>query len=540
MISGNDYWSNEIKDPLRKQLFLNKEYYSFQTISDNMYKVVKENASNSPDKIAIIDTDGSTYTYFDIQKKVEQLASYLVMKYGMKKGSHIGILLFNSVEFVVVFLAAQKLGATIIPFPTKYKEKEIISLIENSDCDLIIADEEYSHWISKYEEIYNRTFLCKTKNDRNHYGFTFTEAYPLIETYETGNLEDIAIIMFTSGTTSNCKGAVIRNFNIQHAINAYVRIFELTDKDSSILATPMYNITGLVGILSVVLKCKGTLYLQKLFKAENVLEQMQKNNITFLHSSPTVLTMLMSEKRRFPHLPELRTIACGSSNMAIEKIKELKKWLPQMSFRTIYGLTETTSPGTISPTDVSTSPYIGSSGHPIPGLFIKIINDNGKEAAVGEKGEVWIKGTNVIEEYYNQNSTLITADKWLRTGDIGYINSTGYLYIVDRIKDLINRGGEKIYTFDVENAIYQIEGIKEVAVVGVKDNLYGEIPVAILCVEEGFMIDEIMLKTNLKEKLASYEIPVKYFFVKEIDKTPNGKIDKKKIRKNLESTRERG
>lgn len=529
-----------MKDPLRKQLFLDKEYYFFQNISDNMYKVLKDNASNSPHKIAIIDTNGSAYTYFQLQQKVEQFTSYLIMKYGMKKGSHIGILLFNSIEFVVVFLAAQKLGATIIPFPTKYKEKEIISLIEYSDCDLIIADEEYSHWITKYEEIYYRTFLCKTKNDKNHYAFQFTEEYPLIETNETGDLEDISIIMFTSGTTSNCKGAVIRNFNIQHAVNTYVRIFELTDKDTSILATPMYNITGLVGILSVLLKCRGTLYLQKLFNAGNVLEQMQKNNITFLHSSPTVLTMLMSEKRRFPHLPDLRTIACGSSNMAVEKIKELKQWLPQMSFRTIYGLTETTSPGTISPTDVSTSAFIGTSGHPIPGLFIKIINADGKEAAIGEKGEVWLKGTNVIEEYYNQNSELITADKWLRSGDIGYINSNGYLYIVDRLKDLINRGGEKIYTFDVENAIYQIEGIKEAAVVGVKDNLYGEIPVAILSLEEGFMIDESIIKTNLKEKLASYEIPVKYFFVKEIDKTPNGKIDKKKIRKNLESSRKRG
>jgi len=160
-----------------------------------------------------------------------------------------------------------------------------------------------------------------------------------------------------------------------------------------------------------------------------------------------------------------------------------------------------------------------------------------KELSINERGEVIIKGTNVISSYYNKDSELITKDNWLKTGDIGFMNKFGYLYIVDRKKDMINRGGEKIYSLDIENAIAELDGINEVAVVGKRDDLYGEVPVAVITETSGFNLSEKVIQKKLRSILAKYEIPEHIFIEEEILKTPNGKVDKKSIRQIVEKER---
>ncbi|GAA0609984.1 class I adenylate-forming enzyme family protein [Virgibacillus siamensis] len=536
MISGNDFWSETIKSDLVTRDFNGREYSTFTDLQSNMYQVLKENAIEVPNKIGIVDTNGYSYTYVELLEMTDKLSSYLADKYQIKKEKHIGLLLFNSVEFIVSFLAAQKLGATIVPFPTKYKEPEIRSLIEKSNCDLIIADEKYSSWVSKYENQKCQLIICESKEKEsvNGYAFHYLNDYPISDMEDNGAVEDVAIIMFTSGTTSFSKGVVIRNFNIQHAISVYSRLLNVDESDSTVLAIPIYNVTGLIATLSLFLKCKGVVRVHKFFNVNQLLSDIYNSKVTFYHASPTIFTLMLREKGSFPELPRLKTLACGSSNMPSEMIKELKEWLPQMSFRTIYGLSETTSPATIFPSDASISNYIGSSGQPIPGLSIKIVDDSGCELECENTGEVWLKGTNVVEEYYQQHLDLITKDKWLKTGDIGYLNKDGYLYIVDRKKDLINRGGEKIFSIDIENAIREIQGINEVVVVGVKDNIYGEVPAAVISFKDGYKFDEMTIKSKLKTKLAGYEIPPHYFFVDEIPKTANSKADKKRIRSYIE------
>ncbi|MBY7144566.1 acyl--CoA ligase [Virgibacillus sp. NKC19-3] len=538
MVSGNVLWKEHITKDLVTRKFNNREYDTFNDLKRNMYHVLKENVIEVPNKVGIIDANGRSYTYVELLKMTDKLSSYLTDKYKIERGKHIGLLLFNSIEFIISFLAAQKLGVTIIPFPTKFKEPEICALIEKSNCDLLIVDEKYFPWVRKYENKRCHVIICESQDTSNGYAFHFLNGYPEVETEDSGSIEDVAIIMFTSGTTTFSKGVVIRNFNVQHAIVAYHKILDLNESDSTILATPIYNVTGLIATLSLFLKCKGTVRVHKFFDVNQLLSDISTFNITFYHASPTIFTLMLKEKGLHPNLSSLKTLACGSSNMPAEMIKELKEWLPQMSFRTVYGLSETTSPATIFPSDVSVSEYIGSSGQPIPGLSIKIVDDSGYESKRGKTGEIWVRGTNVIEEYYNQKSDLITGDKWLKTGDIGYINKEGYLYVVDRKKDLINRGGEKIFSIDIENAIYQIDGISEVAVVGVKDYVYGEVPVAVISIKEGHLVDEASIKLVLKNKLASYETPTEYHFVDEILKTANGKIDKKEIRSYLEKQKE--
>lgn len=535
MISGNHFWSETIKRDMITQHFMHEDYKTFKNLHENMYQILKENALRAPGKVAIIDHNRKAYTYTDMLEMTDTLSSYLHDRYQIKQGNYIGLVLFNSIEFIISFLAAQKLGVTVVPFPTKYKEPELCSLIEKSDCNLLIVDEEYYPWVEKYENQSHQVLVCESKNVN---AFPFLREYPTAAINNQGSAEDVALIMFTSGTTSNSKGAVIRNFNIQHAITAYQRILDVNENDSTILAIPMYNVTGLIATLSLFLKCRGTVRIHKFFKVEQLLADIFTFNITFLHASPTIFTLMLNYKDSFPDLPSLKTVACGSSNMPGKKISELKEWLPQMSFHTIYGLSETTSPATIFPNDASLSKYIGSSGQPIPGLSIKVINDYGEEVQYGKAGEIWVKGTNVIDEYYKQPTDLITEENWLQTGDIGYVNKEGYLYVVDRKKDLINRGGEKVFSMDVENAIRQISGISEVAVVGVKDHMYGEVPVAVISLKDGYNVDKLAIQSKLKSELASYELPRDYYFVDEIFKTVNGKVDKKRIRNDIEKKEE--
>ena len=177
-----------------------------------------------------------------------------------------------------------------------------------------------------------------------------------------------------------------------HAIVSYQRIFQITDRDTTLIPIPIYLVTGLVALLGLTLYAGGTVYLHKFFDAKRVLRDVNDKEITFLHAAPAVFSLLLREKDSFPSLPSLRLLACGSSNMSKEKLTEIHRWLPCAVFHTVYGLTETCSPATIFPGDASTSSYIGSSGLPIPGTCFCILDDSGSQMQTGQVGEIAVRG----------------------------------------------------------------------------------------------------------------------------------------------------
>ncbi|MDM5197071.1 class I adenylate-forming enzyme family protein [Fictibacillus enclensis] len=538
MIRGDQCWGDTIKNGLQTVVFNNKVHSVLPGMRETVYESLTEQAKRWPDKLAIVDTNEREYTYLQLLQLTDRFSSYLWGNHGINRGKKVGLLLYNSVEYAVAFLACQRLGAVVVPLPTKYRESEIDALLDKSDCDLIIADGTFSAWMEKYEISELRILISPSKEIAGGYAFAHYESMDEIK--EPSRLiESNAIIMFTSGTTSQSKGVLIKNYNIQHALKAYEELFQLNEDDSTILAIPVYNVTGLVATLSLFLSIGASIRLHKFFDAKQLINEMKEHHISFFHASPTIFQLMLAEREETPVLPDLKILACGSGNMPAEVIKELKDWMPQMAFRTVYGLSETTSPATIFPRDAATSPYIGSSGLPIPGVSIKIMGENGREQGNGVTGEIWIAGPNVIEAYYRQDTNLITNNGWLMTGDIGYVNEEGYLYVIDRKKDMINRGGEKVYCFDVENALHEIKGVQEAAVVGVKHQVYGESPVAFIKLKPGWSYTEAQFKEQLKPKLARFKIPEAFNLVKEIYKTPNGKIDKKRIRELYEAERSR-
>jgi fatty-acyl-CoA synthase/long-chain acyl-CoA synthetase len=524
-------WPEKVFEGMEDRFIGSKTVYTYKNMPSSLYQALRSTVKNYPDKVALVDDDESSYTYRDYLRMVDELADYLYEILDVRKGSHVGVILGNGIEFCVTYLAVVKLGAVFVSLPGKCKKPEILSLAEKAQITHLICERKYYDWFESRTEL--RRLVCDCDQRKYGYESRLQKFNPKKHAECSGSLEDPVILMFTSGTTSLSKGVLLKNYNVMHSVEVYIRTLKLNSEDRTLIATPMYHITGLICILAVFLTTGGTVCMQKKVEAERILSCCIKYRLTFYHASPTVFALLLEKREKYPNVPDLKSFACGSGNMAPEKIRKLYEWMPQAKFHTVYGMTETSGAGTIFPGGAAESPYIGSSGIPMPNLKIKILDENEKEQTTGKIGEVCLKGTFVLEEYYEKNVDSFTKDGWLKTGDLGYLNEAGYLYIVDRKKDMINRGGEKICSYDVENEIHRLQGISDVAVVAVEDEKYMEVPAAMVKINDGCVWNAEMLKDILKNRMARYKIPVYYKFVDEIPTTQNGKIDKKKIKEEM-------
>ena len=503
----------------------------FKDMPVNLYQAFLKQVEKQPESTAIVNVDGREYSYRELHDMVDVLASALHQKYGITKRTHVGVLLFNSIEFVVTYLAIIKIGAVYVSLPGKNQQPEILSLAEKADLDFVICEQRYYDWFHDHPEI--KAILCDSETEE--YGYkALVEGVSGDPSLAGGEADDPVILMFTSGTTSRSKGVRLTNFNVMRSVFAYIYTLDLDEKEVAIVTTPMYHITGLVCIIATLLTCGGSVCILRKVEPEKIIRCLNEHQVTFFHASPTVFVMFLEEgaKEGYPPIPSLTRFACGSGNMAPENIRRLKRWIPNADFHTVFGMTETSGAGTIFPCGAADSEYIGSSGVPMPDLKVKILDDEGNEMPDGEIGEICVNASFVLDSYYKMDSSEIIMDGgWLRTGDLGYVNSAGYLYIRDRKKDMINRGGEKIVSFDVENVLQQLPGVIEAAVVGVPDPKYMEIPVAAVRMRAGRVWDEEKMREILKTKLSKYKIPTRFKIMEEIPKTQSGKVDKRTIRK---------
>lgn len=531
MYKGEDLWKKPEIQVVKKTLSNGKVITTYPDLPKNIYSSFRATAERHMEKVAVVDDEGRQYSYKKMMEMTDDFSSWLIHEFGVTRRKHVALMLYNSIEFCTTFLSLNRIGAVVVPLPTKFKMEEVHALVEKSDVEFIICDEKFEDYFEKYQQNLN---ICVVPDGKEKYGletFTSTKDLSAIEEIEEKATDvDLALMLFTSGTTSMSKGVTIRNYNIMHAVESYHKVLGITEEDKAIIPVPIYLVTGLVAVFGLMIHIGGTVCLNRFFDAKRVLEDINKYGITFFHASPTVFTLILKERKHYPELPMLRMFACGSCNMPPEKIKMLHEWLPKSEFRTIYGLTETTSPGTVFPTDTSSSPYIGSSGIPIPGSAYKIVDEEGNEVKDGEQGEILVKGSNITENYYKSKRVAL-EDEWLHTGDIGWFNTEGYLYIADRKKDMINRGGEKICSYDVENKLLEMNGVEDAAVVGIPDELYGEVPAALIKLKKGTVIEEAEIKAFLKSQMASYKVPQKILFTENIPLTENMKINKRKVRK---------
>lgn len=500
---------------------------TFEDIPATYYMALRRSARLHPHAVAIVDDDGTAYTYERVLALTDGAARALHASYGIDHSSRVGLLLDTSIEYVCAFFACNRLGAVCVPLSTKYREDEVTTQASAAHLDVLLLDERFGGWSGRLSESGAQVILL----DRSR-GFALALSDQEAPVYEDAG--DVAAMLFTSGTTSRAKGVLLSNVGIMHAAEVYARLEATTSRDVTVIPVPIYHVTGLFALLVQYLYKGATVILHKRFNARRVLTAVRNQGITHIHASPAALTKLMELADEFPSLPSLRLVLSGSSTAPVKLLKQWHAWLPTCVFKTVYGLTETSSPACVFPYDAPTSICIGSSGKPVPGVELDVVDDIGNSIAVGEIGEVVLRGAVVALGYEHAEdgtiSDTFSSDGWFKTGDMGYVNEEGMLWVVSRKKDVINRGGEKVWSCSLEERLRDLDGVADACVVGIPDDIYGEVVCAAIVSAEGFNLSEEDIKEQLCDRVARFEIPEHILFVSKIPQTAGDKLDRRAVR----------
>ncbi|MBN6186129.1 acyl--CoA ligase [Aneurinibacillus sp. BA2021] len=490
-----------------------------------------------PEKEALI-AEGERMTYRTLGERIEYIAGNLSGIYGVQKGDRIALLIGNRIEFVLLIFACARIGAIAVILNTRLKEKELAYMLSHSGASLLCFDEECREKVERLQQeaaavsVRHFFLIDGTGTEKMHLPFEIllqpAEA-PRVHVRET----DPLFIMYTSGTTGVPKGAVISHLGAIHGAMSYEHVMCMNEQAKTLIAVPLFHVTGLVGQLLHMIRIGGTSVLMKKYKTGPYIRLLVEENITFLFNVPTIYVMIMSHPEFSAHTYHaVRTLAFGGAPISLETIRNLKRFFPGAVLHNAYGATETSSPTTIMPPHVPEQ-KLQSVGMPIPVANVKVVNADQEECAPGEVGELLVKSPTVIEGYWdNEEATKRSfADGFWRSGDMAMIDKDGFVYIMDRMKDMINRGGEKVFSVEVENVLYHHPSVLEAAVVGAPDQIFGEIVQAFIVLKDGATAGAEDIRRFVREHLAEYKVPAIIEFLDELPRNPGGKIMKSQLKK---------
>lgn len=472
-----------------------------------------------------------SYRYEELADRIDRFASALVER-GVVKGDRVAYLGNNHPDFLTAFFACGLIGAIFVPLNTRLAPRELEYMIDDCGARVLITHQELrdvaraAAWSSAIE--------CRIVVGG-------PAELPAVESFDevvaaasasppvtAVTLDDPAMILYTSGTTGRPKGAVLTHGNFTwNSMNVLVD-YDVTADERTLLIAPMFHVASLgMGALPTLLK-GGTVVLQEKVDAGAVLSAVAEHGITSLSGVPTTFQMLAEHPDwDATDLSTLRKLTCGGSSVPLRVIEAYEK--RGLSFSSGYGMTET-SPGATSLPYRKAKEHVGSSG--IAHFFtdVRIVSSDGETLPAGETGEIEIAGPNVMKEYWRRPDDTCDAHRgdWLRSGDIGVLDEQGYLTISDRVKDMIISGGENIYPAEIEQLIMERPEIESVAVIGVPDERWGEVPLAVAVTRSEISAEEVL--AHLTGRIAKYKIPRGVRFVDELPRTASGKIRKTDLR----------
>ena len=505
---------------------------------NNFYEMIEKNAKTYKNKPAYF-VENKKVTWGEFKKYVDTFSRALHLM-GVKKGDKIPLLVTNSLEFVIALQGIQKIGAIAVPINTFLKEEEIAYILNDIEANMLIASKKLS---SNIKSIREKTKVKKIiwegeieKVDEENISFNeIISSFDSHEVIDTPKLDDLALIIYTSGTTGKPKGAMLTYKNIFSNILGINELVRITNKDRFIAYLPMFHsFTLSVNLLLPMYTASAVVIIKSIMPFSNIIKQTLLKRVTIFTGVPDVYSALSRAKLPFYfHLfHKVRFFISGAAPLPKEVFEKFSKKFKKSKLLEGYGLSECSPVVAVNRPELQ---KVGSVGPAIPKVEIKIVNDELEEVPIGEAGEIIVKGDNVMKGYYKRDDanaeTLING--WLLTGDIGKLDEDGYLYILDRKKDLIISKGVNIYPREIEEICLKFFGVKNCAVVGKKDENLGEIPIAFVELEENAKVDEIELKNFLKKHLANYKIPKHIYFTQNLPKNATGKILKRKLRDNI-------
>jgi long-chain acyl-CoA synthetase len=488
----------------------------------NLASILPETASRHGDRIAL-KLDDTELTYKQLEEASAHAAGLLRSK-GIEPGDRVAVMLPNVPYFAILYFAILRMGAVVVPLNPRYGGSEVAYHVGDAGAKLLFVWHQFTDAGKKGAEESDAEMIAVEPGKFEEL-LGDAEAYSDVAERER---DDVAVILYTSGTTGKPKGAVLTHGNVAKSTAVATTLVEMSEDDVILGALPFFHVFGQACGLNSATKLGACVSLIPKFTPEATLEAIQRDGVTVFEGVPTMYSAVLNfDDRENYDTSSLRVGIAGGQAMPVEVMEKFEEAFG-IEVLEGYGLSETCAVGTFN---YPGERKPGSIGKPVEDIKVKIVDDDRNEVPQGEVGEIAIKGANVMREYWNKRKETDEdlRDGWFHTGDMGHIDEDGYVFIDDRKKDMIIRGGENVYPREIEEVLYQLDGIEEVAVIGVEHERLGEEVAAAVVLKEKDSVSEDELREFASDKLAKYKVPSKIWFLDELPKGPTGKILKREI-----------
>ncbi len=499
----------------------------------NIWQMVTEAAARHPDADALICGD-ERLSWRETARRASTIAAGL-HDLGLRSGDRLALLLDNRIEFVLALYGAARLGLVTVLLSTRQQKPEIAYVLADCGAKAIIHEASLSERLPDPVDVPELVHRVSLGDATASLPFAQLAAHaPWQGSVDIGE-QDTALIMYTSGTTGRPKGAMLAHCNVIHSAMVYEACMELTAADRSIAAVPLAHVTGVVANIMAMARCAGALIIVKEFKAAEYLKIAARERVTQTVMVPAMynLCLLQADFDSYD-LSAWRIGGYGGAPMPIATIEKLAGKVPGLKLINAYGATETTSPSTIMPPELTAS-HLDSVGLPCPGATIIVTDDDGREVPHGEVGEIWIHGGSVIKGYWNNpqaTAANFTSGFW-HSGDLGSIDEQNFVRVFDRKKDMINRGGHKIYSAEVESVLAGHEDVVESAIIARPCPVLGERVHAVVVTRNPALAAET-LRAWCATQVSDYKVPETIALsTTPLPRNANGKVLKKILREEL-------
>ena len=498
-----------------------------------------------PDRDAIV-FEGQRSTYMDLADRSNRLANSFT-DLGVQKGDRVALIDVNTNQCLEAYFACAKVGAVYVPLNFRARADELSYMLNDSESSVVLVGSRYLPMMEEIKTavtgLKHVVSLTDPAEGMLHYQTLIDTASP-DEPFTEIDDNDLTILMFTAGTTGVPKGVMLAHQNFSEYVLNNVTPAEPDVEEKNILTVPLYHIAGIQAVMASVYGGR-TVVIQRQFDAENWMTLVQNERVDRAMMVPTMLKQLMDNPSFSSFdLSSLKVITYGAAPMPLEVIKRAIQELPGTRFINAFGQTESAATITMlgpedhviegTPEEMETKlKRLGSIGKPLPDVEVIVLNDEGNEATRGEVGEIAAKGARVMKGYWKQQdatSAIIDPNGFLHTGDLGYQDEAGYIFLAGRAKDIIKRGGEMISPEEVENAILEHSGVEDAAIIGVPDIEWGERVRAVIVPKAGVTVEPGEIIEHCRQRLASFKKPESVVFADELPRNPMGKILKRVLR----------
>lgn len=493
----------------------------------NISRFVRRHALTDPARPAL-SYQSERVTYGTLWQRLIHVAG-LLDTYGIQPGDRVAILMKNSAAYIEIILAVSHVGAVLVPINFRLSSAEVDFILNDSGARLLFRDEELAIWDPAIAQIITVSEEAQRDASRLH------GCAPHKDITLRG-FDDLFRIMYTSGTTSHPKG-VLHTYRNFHAKTAdHIAELGLSRSTRLLMAGPLYHVGAfdLPGI--AVLWTGGTLCIQREFHAGEALDLISAEKLDSAWLAPVMTSAILAEQAAVPRdTGSIAWVIGGGERTPEARIREFAAAFPNGRYIDAYGLTETCGGDTMMEAGHELT-KIGSVGRPLSQVDVDIRDDDGNSLPPGQEGEVCIHGEKVTQGYWNspEKTTESFFGAWLRTGDVGYLDNDGFLFLTDRKKDLIISGGENIASSEVERVLQELAPVLDAAVVGMADAYWGERPVAFVVLKpDSQPTSEAELRKHCRDKLAGFKVPDRVIFTDALPRSASGKVLKRELRDQL-------